>query len=58
MGNKKRRSKTSYRNQSNTEKIREKDRETKRKKRAILREVANQAMMRESNAISSNIDII
>ena len=51
MGSKKRLSKISTRNQSNTEEIREKDRETKRKKRAILRggEVANQAMMGESN---------
>ena len=51
MGSKKRRSKISYtRNQSNAEEIREKDRERKRKKRAILRgeEVANQPMMGES----------
>ena len=60
MGSKKRRSKISTRNQSNTEEIREKDREIKRKKIAILRgeEVANQRMMGESNAIVNNIGII
>ena len=60
MGSKKRRSKISTWNQSNTEEIREKDRERKRKKRAILRgeEVANQPMMGESNAIANNIGII
>ena len=49
MGSKKRRSKISFRNQSNTEEIREKDGERKRKKRAILRgeEVANQPIMGE-----------
>ena len=59
MGSKKRRSKISSRNQSNTEEIREKDRE-RRKKRAILRgeEVANQSIMGESNAIANNIGII
>ena len=43
MGSKKRRSKISTRNQSNTEEIREKYGEIKRKKRAILRgeDVAN-----------------
>ena len=47
MGSKKHRSKISSRNQINTEEIREKDRERKRKKRAILggEEVANQPMM-------------
>ena len=57
MGSKKRRSKISCRNQNNTEKIRGKDRERKKKKRAILRgeEVANQPMMGESNAISNRI---
>ena len=47
MGRKKRRSKISTRNQSDTEEIREKYGEIKRKKRAILRgeEVANQAMI-------------
>ena len=51
MGRKKRRSTISSRNQRNTKEIREKDRERKRKKRAILRaeEVANQPMMGESN---------
>ena len=51
MGSNKSRSKISTKNQSNTEEIREKDRERKRKKRAILRgeELANQAMMGESN---------
>ena len=60
MGSKKRRSKISSRNQSNTEEIREKERERKRKKGAILRgeEGANQPMMGESNAISNNICII
>ena len=59
MESKKRRSKISTWNQSNTEEIREKDRERKRKKRAILRgeEVANQAMMGESNAIANIIGI-
>ena len=59
MGSKKRRSKISSRNQINTRETREKDRERKRKKRAILRgeEVANQAMMGESNAIANNIGI-
>ena len=59
MGSKKRRSKISSRNQINTEEIREKDRERKSQKRAILRgeEVANQAMMGESNAIANNIGI-
>ena len=59
MGSKKRRSKISSRNQINTKEIREKDRERKRKKRAILRgeEVSNQAMMGESNAIANNIGI-
>ena len=47
MGSKKRRSKISSRNQINTEEIREKDGERKRKTRAILRgeEVANKTMM-------------
>ena len=60
MGSKKRRSKIFTRNQSNTEEIREKDREIKRKKRAILRgeEVANHPMMGESNAIANNIAMI
>ena len=60
MGSKKRRSKISTRNQSNTEEIREKDREIKRKKRAILRgeEVANQPMIGESNVNANNIDMI
>ena len=60
MGSKNRRSKISTRNQINTEEIREKDRERKRKKRAILRgeEVANQPMMGESIVISSNIGMI
>ena len=60
MGSKKRQSKISISNQSNTEEIREKDRERKRKKRAILRgeEVENQPMMQESNAIADNIGII
>ena len=59
MGSKKRRSKISSRNQSNTEEIREKYRERKRKKRAILKgeEVVNQAMMGESNAMANNIGI-
>ena len=59
MGSKKRRSKISSRNQINTEEIREKDRERKRKKRAILRgeEVANQAIMGEPNAIANDIGI-
>ena len=52
--------KTSSTNQRNTEEIREKDRERKREKRAILRgeEVANQPMMGESNDIANNIGII
>ena len=60
MGSNKRRSKISSRNQSNTEEIREKDRERKRKKRAILRgeEVANQPIIGELNAIANNIGII
>ena len=60
MGSKKRRSKISTRNQSNIEEIREKDRERKREKRAILRgeEISNQPMMGESNAIANNIGII
>ena len=60
MGSKKRRSKISTRNQRNTEEIREKDRERKRKKRAILRgeEVANQPIIGELNAIPNNIGII
>ena len=61
MGSKKCRSKISSRNQSNTEEIREKDRERKRNKRAILRgpeEVANQPIMGESNVIANNIGII
>ena len=60
MGSKKRWSKIYSRNQSSTEEIREKYRERKRKKRAILRgeEVANQPMMGESNAIANNIGII
>ena len=60
MGSKKRRSKISTRNQINTEEIREKYRERKRKKRAILKGevVANQPMMGESNAIANNIGII
>ena len=60
MGSKRHRSKISSRNQSNTEEIKEKDRERKRKKRAILRgeEVTNQHMMGESNAIAKNIGII
>ena len=59
MGRKKRRSKISTRNRSNTEEITEKDRGKKREKREILRgeEVANQAMMGESNAIANNIGI-
>ena len=60
MGRKKRWSKISSRNQSNTEEIREKDGERKRKKRAILRgeEVANQPIIEELNVISNNIGII
>ena len=60
MGSKKRRSKISSRNQSNTKEIREKDTERKRKKRAILRgeEVANQPIIGELNAIANNIGII
>ena len=60
LGSKKRRSKISTRNQSNIEEIREKYRDRKRKKRAILRgkEVANQPMMGESNAIANNIGMI
>ena len=60
MGSKKRLSKISTRNQINTEQIREKDRERKRKKRAILRgeEVANQPIIGELNTISNNIGII
>ena len=60
MGSKKHRSKISTRNQSNAEEIREKDRDRKRKKRAIWKgeEVANQPMMAESNAIANNIGII
>ena len=60
MGSKKRPSKISTRNQSNTKEIREKGRERRRKKRAILRggEVANQPMMGESNSIANNIGII
>ena len=48
MGNKKHLSKISSWNQSNTKEIREKDRERKRKKSAILRgqEVANQPIIR------------
>ena len=60
MGNKKYRSKISSRKQSNTEEIREKYRERKRKKRAILRgeEDENQPMMGESNSIANNIGMI
>ena len=60
MGSKKHRSKISSKNQNNIEEIREKDRERKRRKRAILRgeEVANQPMMGESNVISNNIGMI
>ena len=61
MESKKCRSKLSSRNQRNTEEIREKDRERKRNKRAILRgpeEVANQPILGELNAISNNIGII
>ena len=60
MGSKKGRGKIYTRNQSNTKEIREKDRERKRKKRAILKgdEVANQPMMGESNVIANNIGII
>ena len=60
IGRKKRRIKISTRNQINTEEIREKNRERKRKKRAILRgkEVTNQPMMGESNAIANNIGIL
>ena len=60
MGSKKRRSTKYNRNQIDIEEIREKDRERKRKKRTILRgkEVANQPMMGESNAIANNIGII
>ena len=60
MGSKKNRSKISSRNQSNIKEIREKDKERKRKKRAILigEAVANQPMMGESNAIANNIGII
>ena len=60
IGWKKRRIKISSRNQRNTEEIREKYRERKRKKRAILiaEEVSNQPMMGESNAIANNIGII
>ena len=60
MGSKKRRSKISSRNQSNTKEIREKDRERKRNKRAILRgeEGANQPILGELNAIFNNIGII
>ena len=58
-GNQKHQSKISCRNQSNTEEIREKDRE-KKEKRAILRgeEVANQPMMGESSSIANNICLI
>ena len=60
MGSKKNWSKISTRNQSNTKEIREKDRERKRKKRAILRgdRFANQPIMGESNAIANNIGTI
>ena len=60
MGSKKRRSKISSSNQINTEEIREKDREKKRKKREILRgeEVANQPILGELNVIPNNIGII
>ena len=60
MGSKKRRSKISSRNQSNTKEIREKDRERKRNKRAIFRgeEVENQPILGELNAIFNNIGII
>ena len=59
MGSKKRRSKISTRNQSNTEEIREKDRERKRKKSEILRgKVASQPIIGELNAIANNIGII
>jgi len=53
MGTKKRRIRKNSRNQIDTEEIREKDRERKRKIRAILRgeEVANQPIMGESNDI-------
>ena len=60
MRSKKRRSKISTRNQINTEEIREKYRERKRKKRAILRgeEAANQRIIGELNVIANNIGII
>ena len=60
MGSKKRRSKISSRNQSNSEEIREKDRKRKRNKREILKgeEVANQAILGQLNAISNNIGIL
>ena len=60
MGSKKRRSKISSRNQINTKEIREKHREIKWKKRAILRgeEVPNQPIMEKSNIISNNIGMI
>ena len=60
MGRKKHRSKLSSRNHSNAEEIREKDRERKRKKRAILRgeEVANQPIIGELNIISNSIGIV
>ena len=56
MGRKKCQSKISSRNQSNTEK----DRERKRNKRAILRgeEVANQPILGELNSIFNNIGVI
>ena len=55
VGSKKRRSKISSRNQSNTEEIREKYRERKRKKIAILRgkEVPNQPIIGELNVIAT-----
>ena len=59
MGRKKCWSKISSRNQSNAEEIREKDRERKRKKRAILKgEVVNQPIIGKLNVISKNIGII
>ena len=56
MGRKKHRIKISC----NTEEIRDKDRERKRKKRAVLRgeEVANQPILGELNVISNNIGIV
>ena len=60
MRSKKCRSKISTRNRSNTEEIREKDRERKKRKRAILRgeKVENQPIIGELNVISNSIGIV